>query len=78
MKQTYFLEEIEQNELMSRKHKKVCTTLNYIEHFLILAFTITGCISISAVASLLGIPIRITSSANNLQFILYYNLQFTI
>ena len=67
MKQTYFLEEIEQNELMSRKHKKVCTTLNYIEHFLILAFTITGCISISAVASLLGIPIRITSSAIGLK-----------
>ena len=33
----YFLEEIEQNELMSRKYKKVCTTLNCIEHFLILA-----------------------------------------
>ena len=33
----YFLEEIKQNELMSKKHKKVCTTLNYIEHFLILA-----------------------------------------
>ena len=41
---------------MSRKHKKVCTTLNYIEHFLILASTITGCISISAFASLLDIP----------------------
>ena len=27
---------------MSRKHKKVCTTLNYIEHFFILATTITG------------------------------------
>ena len=38
----YFLEEIEQNELMSEKHKKVCTTLNYIEHFLILASVITG------------------------------------
>ena len=63
----YFLEEIEQNELMSRKHKKVCATLNYIEHFLILAFPITGCISISAVASLLGIPIRITSSAIGLK-----------
>ena len=25
----YFLEEIKQNELMSKKHKKVCTTLNY-------------------------------------------------
>ena len=39
-----FLEEIEQNELMSSKHKKVCTALNYIAHFLILASTITGCI----------------------------------
>ena len=28
----YFLEEIEQNELMSRKHKKVCTTQNYVEY----------------------------------------------
>ena len=30
----HFLEEIEQNKLISRKHKKVCTTLNYIKHFL--------------------------------------------
>ena len=52
----YFLEDIVQNELMSRKHKKVCTTLNYIEHFFILASTVTGCISISAFASLLSIP----------------------
>ena len=42
----YFLEEIEQNELISRTHKKVCTTLNYTEHFLILASAFTGCISI--------------------------------
>ena len=38
----YFFEEIKQNELMSKRHKKVCTTLNYIEHFLILASTVTG------------------------------------
>ena len=31
----YFLEEIEQNKLVGRKHKKVCTNLNYIEQFLI-------------------------------------------
>ena len=43
----YFLEEIKQNELMSNKHEKVCTTLNYIEHFLVLAFTIPVCVSIS-------------------------------
>ena len=48
----YFLKEIEQNELMSRKHKKGCTTLNYFEQFFILATAITGCISISAFASL--------------------------
>ena len=56
----YFLEEIEQKELMSRKHEKVCTTLNNIEHFLILPSTITGYLSISAFSSLLDIPIRIT------------------
>ena len=49
----YLMEEIKQNELMSKKHKKVCTTLNYTEHFLILASTITGCVSISAFDSLL-------------------------
>ena len=31
----FLIEEINQNELMSRKYKNVCTTLNYIEHFLI-------------------------------------------
>ena len=48
---------------MSKKHKKVCITLNYIEHILILASAMTGCISISAFVSLIGIPIGITSSA---------------
>ena len=46
---------------MSRKHKKVCTTLNYIEHF-ILASAISGCILISAFASLLGISKGFTCS----------------
>ena len=59
----YFLEEIKQNKLTSKKHKRVGITLNYIEHFLILASTITGCISIYVSASLIGIPIGITSSA---------------
>ena len=41
---SYFLEQIQQNELMSRKHEKVFTILNYIVHVLTLASTITGCI----------------------------------
>ena len=45
---SYFFEEKKQNELMSKNHKKVCTTLNYIEQVLILASTIIGFISISA------------------------------
>ena len=28
----YFPEEIEQNELMIRKPKNICTNLNYIKH----------------------------------------------
>ena len=63
----YFIEEIEQNELMSKKHKKVCMTLNYIEHVLILASTIIGCISIAAFAYLFGVPIGITSSTIRLK-----------
>ena len=63
----YFLGEIKQNESMSKKQKKGCAVLNYIENFLILASTITGCISISAFASLNGIPIGITSSAIGLR-----------
>ena len=47
----YFLEEIDQNEFMGRNLKKICTTLIYIEHFLISASTITWCILISAFAS---------------------------
>ena len=45
----------------------VCTTLNYIEHFLILGSAVTGCVSISAFSSLVGIPIVITSSAVGLE-----------
>ena len=48
-----FLEEMEQNELISRKHKMVCITLNYIEHFLVLVSAVTECVSISALASFL-------------------------
>ena len=52
---------------MSKKHEKFSVTLNCIEQFLILASTITACISISVVASLLGIPIGITSTTIGLK-----------
>ena len=63
----YLIEEINQNKLISKKHRKVSITLNFIEHFFILASTIDGCVSISAFSSLVGIPIAITSSAIGLK-----------
>ena len=55
----YLIQEINRNELMIKKHKKVCTTLNYIKLSLILISPITGCVSISAFAFLVGVPIGI-------------------
>ena len=52
---------------MSKKHKKICTILNYIEHFFILASKMTGCVSISDSASLIDIAIGTTSSAIGLK-----------
>ena len=63
----YLIEQINRNELMSKKHEKVCTALNYIENFLILGSTITGRVSVSDFASLVGIPIGIMSSAIGLK-----------
>ena len=72
-KRNCFLEELEENNLKITKHKKVFTTLNYIEHFLILSSAITGCISISACAFLLGILIGNTSSAIGLEIVKHFN-----
>ena len=39
----------------------VCTTLEYIKHFLVLGSIITGCVSVSVFYSSVGIPVGITS-----------------
>ena len=46
-----------------KKHKKACKYLNYIENLLILSSAVTACVSISAFASLIYVPVGITSSA---------------
>ena len=62
-----FIEEINQNDIMSKKHKKLCRDLNYFAHSLIVISTITGFVSISAFAYLVGIPIVIASSTKGLK-----------
>ena len=61
------IEEINRNDLMSKKHKIVCRNLDYIDHLLVLISTITRCVSISYFASLVGISIGITTSAVGLK-----------
>ena len=63
----YLIEEINLNKPMSKRHKKVCATINYRGDILILASAITGCVSISSFAPLAGISVGITSSAIGLK-----------
>ena len=66
--------EINRNESMSKKRKKVCRVLNYIEHLFcrvlnyiehlfIFISSVTGCVFISAFASLVDISVGIANSA---------------
>ena len=48
---------------MREKYKKICKYLNYVENLLILSSTVAGCVSISAFASLVCVPVGIMSSA---------------
>ena len=52
---------------MSNKHKKVCRVLNYNDRLLIVISTIARCVSISAFAFLVVIPVGITGSAVGLR-----------
>ena len=52
--------------MLSNKNKNICTTVNYIEHFLTLIFAVTVCISISAFASLVNISKGIMNSTTEL------------
>ena len=52
--------------MLSNKNKRVSTTLNYTEHFLNLVFTVTVCISIFALTSIVDISKGIMSSITGL------------
>ena len=63
----YFIEEINQNDLTSKKHKNVCMTLIYIEQLLIIVSVVIRFVSISAFASFVGFPIGIVIPAVGLK-----------
>ena len=63
-----FIQEINHNDLISKKYKKVFKVLNYIEQSLILTSMVTRCVSISASAFLVSIPTEFPGSAAELYF----------
>ena len=63
----YLIEEKIINELILKNRKNVCSGLNCTDHLLIVIFTITGCVSISAFASLVDVPIGIMNSSIGLK-----------
>ena len=66
----YPIEEINQNVVMSKKHQKVYSFLNDIEHLLITVSMVTACVWISAFVSLVSFCVYIVSSAIGLKICL--------
>ena len=58
----YLLDELKY-DLKNDKYKKTCMYLNYGEHLLILISTVNGCVLDSACASLVCVPVGVTSSS---------------
>ena len=48
-------------DLMNENYKKTCKYLNYVQHLLILASTVTSCFLIFAFALLACVPVVISS-----------------
>ena len=66
----YLIEEINQNELISKEREKFSRAPNYTEYLLIVISAITWCVSICAFACFVGSAIGITSSATGLKICL--------
>ena len=64
----YSLQELNHNEFVGEKQKKVRRTLNYFEeYFLVFASALSGCVSVLEFCSLVGVQVGITSSAVRLK-----------
>ena len=57
------MDEIKYNNLMSEKYKTTRNYLNYDQHLLALVSTVGDCVLILEFASLICVPVGITSSA---------------
>ena len=68
--ENYFIEEINQRKLCSKKLNKYVTTFDYIDQALIVLSATTGGVSIISFASIVGAPVGIASASLTLFFTL--------
>ena len=66
--ENYFIAEIKERELMSKKLSKYISFFDYFDKSLIVLSVTSGCISIASFTTVIGIPIGITSASLSLAF----------
>ena len=64
----YFIAEIKERELMSKKLSKYISFFDYFDKSLIVLSVTSGCVSIASFATVIGVPIGITSASISLAF----------
>ena len=64
----YFVAEIKERELMSKRLSKCIASFDYFDKSLIVLSTTTGSISIASFATVIGAPVGIASASSNLAF----------
>ena len=64
----YFIAEIKETELMSKRLSKYIASFDYFDKCLIVLSTTSGSISIASFATVIGAPVGVASSSFNLGF----------
>ena len=64
----YFIAEIKERELMSKRHSKYIASFDYFDTSLIVLFATSGSISIASFPAVIGTPVRIASASLSLKF----------
>ena len=64
----YFIAEIKERELMSKRLSKYIASFDYFDKSLVVLSVVTGSISIASLATVIGAPVGITSASCSLTF----------
>ena len=66
----YFIAEIKERELMSKRFSKYIASFNYFDKSLIALSATTGSISIASIGTVIGAPVGLASASFSLAFLI--------